>query len=60
MNMKMKIQFIDITEELKRARSSQKMKLIVGVVFEYNDDKKFETEVFIHNINEKNYPRNRF
>lgn len=38
MNMKMKIQFIDITEELKSARSSQKMKLIVGVVFEYNDD----------------------
>ena len=28
------------------------MKLIVGVVFNYNDnDKKYETEIFIHKIN---------
>ena len=30
------------------------MKLIVRVVFEYdNDDKKVQTEIFIHSINEK-------
>ena len=40
--------------KLKRRRSSWKMKLIVGVVFEYdNDDNKIETEIFIQNFNKK-------
>ena len=36
------------------------MNLIVGLVFEYDgDDRKVETEIFIHSNNEKqNYARN--
>lgn len=38
--------YIVIIKELKSTRSSWKMKLIVGVVFEYdNDDKKVETQM---------------
>ena len=55
----MKTYFIDRIEELKNTRSSWKKKLIVRVVFEYGrDDKKVETEIFIYNINKKNYARN--
>ena len=47
----MKTQFI---EELKSTRSSWKIKPVVGVIFEYdNDDKKIEMEIFIRSINEK-------
>ena len=49
----MKAQFINIIEELKSTRFSWKMKLMVGVVFEYDDDKNVETEIFIRNINGK-------
>ena len=46
----MKMNFIDIIEELKMTRSSLKMKLILRVVFEFdNDHKKVRTEIFIHN-----------
>ena len=56
----MNLHFIDIIEELKSTRSSWKMKLKVGVVFEYDDDdKKIGTEIFIHNINE-HYVSNQF
>ena len=58
----MKAQSIDIIEELKSTRSSWKMKLIVGVILQYDDDdKNFETKLFIHNINKKhNYTKNQF
>ena len=47
----MKTQFI---EELKSTRSSWKIKPVVGVIFEYdNDDKKIEMEIFIRSFNEK-------
>ena len=39
----MKMYFIDIIEELKSTRSSWKIKLILGVGFEY-DDKKVEND----------------
>ena len=40
------LSYIVIIKELKSTRSSWKMKLIVGVVFEYdNDDKKVETQM---------------
>ena len=48
----MKTHFTDIVEKLKSTRSSWKMKLIVRMVFEY-DDKKSETEIFIDNTNEQ-------
>ena len=59
---KMKTRFIDIIEELKRTRSLWKIKLIVGVVFEYDrHDKKVEIEIFIDRLDEKNhYSKNRF
>lgn len=54
----MKRQFI---EELKSTRSSWKIKPVVGVIFEYdNDDKKIEMEIFIRSINEKKNGKNRF
>ena len=58
----MKTQFIEIIEELKSARSSWKIKPVVGVIFEYgNDDKKIKTEIFIHSINgKKRNAKNRF
>ena len=44
----MKTQFI---EELKSTRSPWKIKPVVGVIFEYdNDDKKIEMEIFIRSI----------
>ena len=50
----MKIHFIDIIEELKNARSSWKMKVIAGIVLKYdNDDKKVDTKIFIHSINDQ-------
>ena len=50
----MKIHFIDIIEELKNARSSWKMKVIAEIVLEYdNDDKKVDTKIFIHSINDQ-------
>ena len=50
----MKIRFIDITAELKNTRSSWKMKVIAGIVLEYdNDDKKVDTKIFIHSINDQ-------
>ena len=50
----MKTRFIDINEELKTTRSSWKLKLIVAVVFKYGDnDKKVETEILIHSINDQ-------
>ena len=49
---KMKTDFIDIVEELKNTRPSLKIKSIVALVFKYNrDDKRGETEIFIHSIN---------
>lgn len=43
--------FIDIVEELKSTRYSWKMKLTVGMFFEYDGKyKKVETERFIHSI----------
>ena len=48
----MNLHFIDIIEELKSTRSSWKMKLKVGVVFEYDDDdKKIGTEIFTISMN---------
>ena len=41
-------------EELKNTRSLWKMKLIFGVVFQYNnDDEKVDIEIFIHSINDQ-------
>ena len=46
--------FIDIRAELKSTRSSWKMKVIVGIVFEYDGNyKKVETEIFIYSLHEK-------
>ena len=37
------------------------MKLIIRLVFKYGgDDKKVETEIFIHSINKKNYAGSQF
>ena len=50
----MKTYFIEKIEELKSTKPSWKMKLIVGVVLEYDRyNKEVETEIFIHSINEK-------
>lgn len=50
----MKTYFIEKIVELKSTKPSWKMKLIVGVVLEYDRyNKEVETEIFIHSINEK-------
>ena len=50
----MKTYFIEKIEELKSTKPSWKMKLIVGVVLEYDRyNKEVETEIFIHSISEK-------
>ena len=50
----LKTHFTDIFEELKNKISSWKVKLILGLLLEYDDeDKKFETEIFIHNFHEQ-------
>ena len=44
--------FIDIREELKSTRSSWKMKVIVGIVFEY--DGNYKKEIFIYKYLSRN------
>ena len=52
----MKTHFVDVNEELNSSRSSWKLKLIVRVVFKYNNnDKKVESDTLINCINDQTH-----